>query len=66
MGLYCIVVFLDCAALHPGYVHLSKPGDVINEVASALQRWPEFAQKAGVNKKIANNIADHHKLKILD
>ena len=47
-------------------ISLSKPGDVINDVASAIQRWPEFAQKASVNKKIANNIAGNHQLKILD
>ena len=47
-------------------ISLSKPGDVINAVVSAVQRWPEFARKASVNKKIANNIAGNHQLKILD
>ena len=42
-------------------ISLSKPEDIINEVIAAVNKWPEFAKQAGVNKKTSLNISEYHR-----
>ena len=44
-------------------ISLSKPEDIINDVVTAVEKWPAFAKEAGVNDKLINEIADNHGLK---
>lgn len=34
------------------FAEISKPAEIIQEVFDAVSLWPEFAQKAGVEKKL--------------
>lgn len=43
-------------------ISLPKPGALLDEIADAVRRWPEFARQAGVNEKVAREIAGHHAL----
>lgn len=46
-------------------ISLTRTDKVINEVFAAVERWPEFARKAGVNEKTIKDIAANHRLDIL-
>jgi serine/threonine-protein kinase HipA len=41
---------------------ISKPGEIIGNVISAVERWSEFARDAGVNDSIASEIAGYFRL----
>lgn len=43
-------------------ISLSKPDGLINDVVSAVERWPEFAKTAGVNDKTMKEISNNHGL----
>ncbi|MFH1999181.1 MAG: type II toxin-antitoxin system HipA family toxin [Planctomycetota bacterium] len=43
-------------------ISISKPLEVINNVLDAVQRWPEFARAAGVEKTHQSEIARYHRL----
>lgn len=43
---------------------IPKVIDIIREVSNAVEKWPEFSLKAGVNKKISNDIGPYHQLKL--
>jgi serine/threonine-protein kinase HipA len=47
-------------------ISLSKPDGVINDVVTAIERWPEYAKDAGVNAKTIKAIAGNHRLKLID
>ncbi len=42
-------------------ISLPKPGAIIDEVADAVKRWPEFAKLAGIGAKTVRDIANHHR-----
>jgi serine/threonine-protein kinase HipA len=42
-------------------ISLTKPKTILEEVASAVEKWPEFAKAAGVNDKTARQIANSHR-----
>jgi len=43
-------------------ISLTRTDKVINEVYSAIERWPEFAREAGVNDKTIQEISANHRL----
>ncbi len=45
-------------------ISLSRPADIVDEVNTAVARWPEFAQQAGVDRKTTGEIARNHRLKL--
>ncbi|MEK6747827.1 MAG: hypothetical protein AABY83_01305 [Pseudomonadota bacterium] len=45
-------------------VTLPKPNELIEEIADAVRRWPEFAKAAGVAKNIVREIGDNHRLQL--
>jgi serine/threonine-protein kinase HipA len=47
-------------------ISLSKPDRVINDVVSAVERWPAFARQAGLKEKTIKAIAANHRLKSLN
>lgn len=42
-------------------ISITRPEQVINEVASAVNRWPEFATDAGIKKKVMLDISRQHR-----
>ncbi|MHB8564447.1 MAG: type II toxin-antitoxin system HipA family toxin [Acidiferrobacteraceae bacterium] len=46
-------------------ISLSKPDGVINAVVSAVERWPEFAEAAGISDKTIREISKHHQLRLV-
>jgi len=42
-------------------ISIKKPRDIVAEVAAAVGRWPEFAQRAGVSAALIDEIAGHHR-----
>jgi len=45
-------------------IGLTKIDNIINDVVSAVSRWPEFAKQAGIRKKVASEIANFHRLNL--
>ena len=45
-------------------ISLPKPERVIDEVKQAVSQWPTFAKRAGLKKKIINDIVKMHRLDI--
>lgn len=45
-------------------ISLSKPIEIINEVQSAVVRWPEFAKEAGVDHDTMIAISQYHRLNL--
>ncbi len=43
-------------------ISLKNAGEVINSIAAAVEKWPEFASRAGVSGKRMNEIAKYHRL----
>jgi len=43
-------------------ISLPRPGESIKEVADAVQRWPLFAGKAGLNEERISEISRYHRL----
>ncbi len=43
-------------------ISLPKPKEIINEVVSAVERWPEFANTAGVRADISAEIKSHQRI----
>ena len=43
-------------------ISLPRPGEIIKEVADAVQRWPLFAGKAGLNEERISEISRYHRL----
>jgi len=46
-------------------ISLTRADRIIDEVSAAVERWPEFATRAGVNRKTIDEIAANHRLDIL-
>ena len=42
-------------------ISLSRPDEVLNDVISAVEQWPEYAKDAEVNKKVVLEIGKHHR-----
>lgn len=45
-------------------IRLPKPDGVIEDVISAVARWPEFAKAAGVNDETIKEISNNHRLRL--
>ncbi|MFV1997070.1 MAG: type II toxin-antitoxin system HipA family toxin, partial [Acidiferrobacterales bacterium] len=45
-------------------ISLSKPERIINDVIKAVERWPAFANEAGINNKTIKEISAHQRLDI--
>jgi len=43
-------------------ISLPRPGEIIKEVADAVQRWPLFAGQAGLNEERVSEIGRYHRL----
>lgn len=43
-------------------ISLPRPGEIIKEVADAVQRWPLFAGQAGLNEERISEIGRYHRL----
>ena len=43
-------------------ISLNKGEDIIHEVVSAIEKWPEFAELAGVQPKAIEEIKSNHRL----
>ena len=43
-------------------ISLSRPEGVIDEVATAVEQWPSYAQEAGVKQEVMNEIQGNHRL----
>jgi serine/threonine-protein kinase HipA len=46
-------------------ISLTRTDKVINEVYTAVERWPEFAREAGVNGKTIQEISANHRLAMI-
>jgi len=44
-------------------ISLPKPIQIIKEVKEAVQNWPRFASKAGLNKEISDEIGRNHRFR---
>ena len=45
--------------------HIKKPLDILAEVGAAVERWPAFAEKAGVEQKRIQSISVTHRLHLV-
>ncbi len=45
-------------------ISISKPETVINEVITAVERWPEYAKTAGIKNEVINEIAKYQRTTI--
>ncbi len=45
-------------------ISLSRPEEILDEVMTAVDKWQEFANKAGVNKNISLDIKKQHRTKL--
>lgn len=45
-------------------ISLPRPEEVINEVISAVDKWPEHAKSAGVNKEVIAEITRHQRTRL--
>jgi len=45
-------------------ISLSRPEEMINDVITAVEKWPEYAKEAGVNKEIIMAISKHQRTSI--
>jgi serine/threonine-protein kinase HipA len=43
-------------------ISISRPGELIDEVAAAVSKWPEFAQASGVDGRLIAEIGRNHRL----
>ena len=43
-------------------ISLSRPAEIIDEVITAVDRWPEYAKDAGVKKQAIIDISKHHRI----
>ena len=47
-------------------ISLTKTDKIIDEVVTAVERWPEFAREAGVKPETIAEIAKNHRLGLLE
>ena len=45
-------------------IGISKPTEIIEEVLECVERWPEFARRAGVIEVRVGEIGQHHRLNL--
>lgn len=45
-------------------ISLSRPEEIINEVITVVEKWPEYAKEAGIKKGIVENISKHQRINI--
>ncbi|KAF0192803.1 MAG: hypothetical protein FD165_573 [Gammaproteobacteria bacterium] len=43
-------------------ISLSRPEEIINDVAGAVEKWPEFAKSAGITAKAIREITKNHRV----
>jgi serine/threonine-protein kinase HipA len=46
-------------------ISLTRTEKVINEVVTAVQRWPEFASETGVNETAIKQVSGNHRLAMI-
>ena len=46
-------------------ISLKNADSIIDTVATSVEKWPTFAEQAGLQKNITEEISDNHRLKIL-
>ncbi len=49
-----------------GSISLKNPENIIDMIATAVERWPEFAVQAGLQKKVIGEVSNNHRLQILN
>lgn len=42
-------------------ISISRPQEIINDIITAVEQWPEYAKDAGVKKKVILDISKHHR-----
>jgi serine/threonine-protein kinase HipA len=47
-------------------ISLTRTDKIIDEVFTAVERWPEFAREAGVKAETIAEIANNHRLDVLE
>lgn len=47
-------------------ISIPRPMEVIDEVAAAVSRWPEFAKASGVGNRLIAEITRNHRLDLVD
>ena len=45
-------------------ISISRPEEIINDVITSVDKWLEFAEKAGVKKNISLDIKKQHRTKL--
>jgi serine/threonine-protein kinase HipA len=46
-------------------ISIPRPGEVIDEVADAVGKWPEFARTSGVAGRLIAEITRNHRIDLL-
>ncbi len=46
-------------------ISVPKPAGIIDDVISAVEKWPEFAKDTGIQKKVIADIARYHRLNLI-
>lgn len=46
-------------------ISISRPEDLIDDVIAAVNKWLEFAKKAGVNKNVSLDIKKQHRMQLV-
>ena len=47
-------------------ISIPGPGEVIDEIAAAVSKWPEFAKASGVGNRLIAEITRNHRLDLVD
>jgi serine/threonine-protein kinase HipA len=47
-------------------ISIPGPGEVVNEVAAAVSKWPEYARGSGVDSQLIAEISRNHRLDLVD
>jgi serine/threonine-protein kinase HipA len=46
-------------------ISIPGPGEIIDEVADAVGRWPEFARGSGINSELIAEISRNHRVDMI-
>ena len=46
-------------------ISIAKPETVINEVVTAVEKWPEYAKTAGIKSEVISDIAKYQRTTII-
>lgn len=45
-------------------ISLPRPEEIINDVITAIEKWPEYAKDAGIKTEVVSGIGQHHRTKL--